>query len=63
MHGPKGGQACPFGNLTITEIVMELQVMLSQDELTFTFSAPVCLFYHPSLRHTFLLSLCGAAVV
>lgn len=62
-HGwSKGGQACPFGNLTLTEIVMELQLIFSQQDLTFTFSSPVCFFYHTSLALTFLLLLYGGCL-
>lgn len=62
MGGPKGDQARPFGNLTLTEIVMELQLIFSQEDLTFTFSVPVCFFYHPSLALTFLLPLYGGCL-
>lgn len=55
MGGPKGGQACPFGNLTLTEIVMELQLIFSQEDLTFTFSVRVCFI---PLSHSRFYCLC-----
>lgn len=35
MGGPKGGQACLFGKLKLTEFVMELQLIFSQEDIHF----------------------------